>query len=796
MMNSEEIHPNKNKKENGVNTSYCGSVSNLNVTEHTLELEVQGKELFIEFLSEKVFRLKINTFGNLNKKTTDAIVIKKQNPKLEIEESEIEVKVKVKHFDVIIEKHPFNIKVLNAKGEEVLSGLKGEFIGWNDNKETICQLNSTKEERFYGFGEKTGFLNKKGTNQVMWNSDVYAPHNEETNALYQSIPFYINTDGENYYGLLLDNSSKVEYNLTEEEKITFKVNVGSLDFYYIYGENLKEVIMNYTELTGKTPMPPKWALGYQQSRYSYQTEEELLEIAETFREKEIPCDVLYLDIHHMDEYRVFTWHPTHFANMKETLKTLKEKGFHVIPIVDPGVKIDPNYETYKEGIENNYFSKYFDGTLYSGAVWAGDSHFPDFSEERVRQWWGENHEFFTQHGIKGIWNDMNEPSVFNDKKTMDDEVYHLNDGEAKTHKEFHNLYGFNMSKGTYEGLEKLLKGERPFVVTRAGYAGIQRYAAIWTGDNRSFWEHLAMSIPMFLNLGMSGVAFVGSDVGGFAHPTNGQLLARWTQFGAFTPFFRNHSAIDVPYQEPWKFGAEIEEICKKYIQLRYKLMPYFYNVMKEATETGLPFLRPLVLEYPTDKNVFNMSEQLLVGESILLAPVTRPDTLSKAVYLPEGIWYDYWTGETHNGGKTILKETPLDTMPIYIKEGSVIPQGPVKQHVYEENDDLSLSIYPTKGITKYEHYEDDGKTFEFKNGLYNKMNVNYELNEAIGQLTIKYQNRQYETKRDKLHIKIKSEASPSKIVGNETELDFDYQNGMITFEIADKMENNITIYFN
>jgi alpha-glucosidase len=529
--------------------------------------------------------------------------------------------------------------------------------------------------------------------------------------------------GKPAYGLLLDNPGRTVFDMrTHEDRYTVGINSGELDLYFLGGPSIKDVVKRLTDVTGKTYMPPMWAIGYQQSRYSYMNQEEVLDIARTFRKKGIPCDVLYLDIHYMDEYRVFTWDSKRFPKPMEMMAELKELGFELVPIVDPGVKQDPKYPVYAEGVKNGYFCRKLEGDIFIGKVWPGLSAFPDFTDDAAARWWGDQHRFYSKQGINGIWNDMNEPSVFNESKTMDLDVVHGNNGNPKTHEEWHNLYGFLMSKATFEGMKRGLSGERPFVLTRAGYAGIQRYATVWTGDNRSFWEHMALSIPMVLNLGMSGIAFAGPDVGGFSHHASGELVARWTQMGAFFPFFRNHTMIDSRRQEPWMFGDQVEEICREYIGLRYRLMPYLYSLFYEAHKTGLPILRSLIMEYPDDRDVYNICDQFLFGSGILVAPIYRPGVQSRSVYLPEGIWYDYWTGERFEGGRSVLAAAPLDTMPLYVKAGAVIPEQALRQSTGEGSEQPArIRFYVGAGttdVTPFAQYEDDGRTYEYENGKY------------------------------------------------------------------------------
>lgn len=588
------------------------------------------------------------------------------------------------------------------------------------------------EEHFYGFGEKTGFLDKAGEELVMWNSDIPEAHVPSMKALYKSIPFFIGLREGVAYGIFFDNTYKTYFDMgkSSREYYSFTAEGGNIDYYFIYGPAIKDVLKGYTTLTGRMNLPPLWALGYQQSRWGYYPEIKVMEIADTLREKDIPCDVLYLDIDYMDGYRVFTWDRDRFPNPEEMLKQLRAKGFKVVPIVDPGVKKDKDYRIYQELLENHYYVTDSEGLPFVGRVWPGECVFPDFTDAPVREWWGAQHKVLMDAGVAGIWNDMNEPAVFTDAprnpdqprnpdehKTMPLSNRHKNDGRPATHAEMHNLYGYMMSRATYEGLRKL-SDRRPFIVSRACYAGMQKYAALWTGDNQSFWDHLGLALPMCMNLGLSGVPFIGTDVGGFGSDCTGELLSRWVQVGCFTPFFRNHSAWDTRRQEPWAFDEETEAINRKYIKLRYKLLPYLYNVFREASHTGLPIMRPLVLEYPADPEVYRIYDQFMCGESMLVAPVITPATEYRHVYLPAGEWEDYWTGERYTGKQHLLVHAPLDTLPLFVKAGSIIPTYEPMSYVGEKAKcQVTFQIY--EGTGTYEYYEDDGDTFAYEKGEYN-----------------------------------------------------------------------------
>ncbi|PAE32512.1 hypothetical protein CHI06_26520 [Bacillus sp. 7884-1] len=509
----------------------------------------------------------------------------------------------------------------------------------------------------------------------------------------------------------------------KSDVLTIMAEGGQVNTYIMLAQDVKEAVTLYTTLTGKTPLPPKWSLGYHQSRYSYTSEDEVKDIVKSFKDYEIPLDCVFLDIHYMNGFRVFTFDEDKFPHYKELIKELTGEKIDVVPIVDPGIKKDEAYPVYYEGMKKGYFSKYLSGEVYYGEVWPGISAFPDFFHTEVQEWWGELHRFYTDLGIRGIWNDMNEPSVFNESKTMDLDVIHNADGKEITHREGHNLYGLYMSKATFEGLQKLLGNGRPFSLTRAGYAGVQRYSAVWTGDNRSHWEHLEMSLPMIMNLGLSGVAFTGADVGGFSSDTTPELLIRWTQVGAFMPYFRNHSVQDSIYQEPWAFGKETLASVKKYIELRYRFMPYLYSLFHESEKTGLPIVRPLVMEYPNDPETFQCSDEFLLGSKLLIAPILRPGQSHRSVYLPEGMWYDFWTHQKYEGGKYHLISADLDTLPIFIKAGTILPLGTAVKNT-KEKQKIELQIYHSEnGMTGF-LYEDDGYSYNYRKDEFNLQTFN------------------------------------------------------------------------
>lgn len=471
----------------------------------------------------------------------------------------------------------------------------------------------------------------------------------------------------------------------------------------------------------------------------------------------------------MDDFRVFTWDNKKFKNPKAFTDELKSMGFKVVTIIDPGVKVDKGYKIYDEGLKNGYFATDKDGMVYKNTVWPGDSVFPDFMNSQVRKWWGNNQKIMFNLGIAGIWNDMNEPASFNGP--LPEDIVFNNDGTLVTHKEIHNVYGHMMDKATYEGIKEATN-KRPFVVTRACYAGTQKYSTVWTRDNQSTWEHLRMSLPMLMNIGLSGMAFCGTDVGGFGFDCTGELLSRWMQVGTFTPLFRNHSTIGSREQEPWAFDEITEEINKKYIKLRYKFIPYLYDMMHKCEKSGAPIIRPLLYNYQNDKKTYEINDEFMFGDNVLVSPVVEQGARQKLVYLPKGnSWIDYWTGEEFEGGQYIIKDAPLDICPIYIKTMSIISNGEDVNYIGEKDTEcLNLSIYlcDKKGEGKYIAYNDDGESFDYKNGRFNEYEFIFDLNDN---LNIKMnKNIGYENKYKSIEFTLHNFKNNKKVLFNENEV--------------------------
>ena len=629
----------------------------------------------------------------------------------------------------------------NPYEDLAIAELEGHTVGKDEEKtDSVTIIKKLgKDDAIYGLGDKPGCLNKRGYSYVNWNTDDPAPHVDSFKSLYKSIPFFIVLGDAYCYGIFADNTYKTTFDFGYENTDYYFIEheKGELDYYFMPGNDMAEVVGLYTSLTGTTPLYQRWIYGSHQSRWGYYTQDEVLDIADKFRELDIPCDTMHFDIDYMDGYRVFTWNEKDYGDPAGTIQELADDGFKAVCIIDPGVKLDPGYEKYDEGIAGDYFAKTPEGEVYVNAVWPGDSVYPDFGQPKVRKWWAENQKFLTDIGVAGVWNDMNEPASFHGELPSD--VVFTDEDQKSTHAAMHNVYGHLMSKATYEGLKEQT-GKRPFVITRACYAGSQKYTTVWTGDNQSLWSHLQMAVPQLCNLGLSGLAFAGTDVGGFGADCTAELLCRWVQVGAFSPLFRNHSSNGSIYQEPWQFGEKTVNIYRKFVELRYRLLPYLYDLFAECEKTGLPIMRPLVLHYEKDENTWNLNDEFLVGEHLLVAPVLEQGQTKKMVYLPEGIWYDFNTGKRYEGKQYYLVDAPLDTCPMFAKAGSMIPTYEVMQYVGEKPyDTLNMLVFPGEGT--YVHYQDNGSDFAYQGGAYNQYAFTQQEN---GEVTMKRMKEGYE----------------------------------------------------
>ena len=626
---------------------------------------------------------------------------------LDITENDEDYIITTSKLNCHISKTNLRKTIFDAKSKELIYEDELGFhweesyeFGGNIVKMSVVAQNS---ESYYGLGDKPVDINLKGKRFENWVTDSYA-YGRDTDPIYKAIPFYIGLHHGKSYGIFFDNTFRSYFDFCHERRniTSFWAQGGEMNYYFIYGPDMSEVVSNYTDLTGKPhELPALWTLGYHQCKWSYYPESNVKEVAKKFRDLKIPCDAIYLDIDYMEGFRCFTWNKDYFPDPKRMVKELSDDGFKTIVIIDPGIKIDNEYSVFKEGLENDYFCKRADGPYMNGKVWPGECYFPDFTNPKVREWWsGLFKELVEDIGVKGVWNDMNEPAVMDvPGKTFPNDVRHNYDGNYCSHRKAHNIYGMQMARATYQGLKKFSYPKRPFVITRAAYSGTQRYTSTWTGDNIATWDHLNIANLQAQRMCMSGFSFVGSDIGGFAEQPNGELYARWIQLGIFHPFCRTHSSGDHGDQEPWAFDDNITNVVRKFIEIRYQLLPYLYTSFWRYTNEGIPILKSLVLFDQEDPHTHYRNDEFIFGEKILACPIAEPNAKGRRMFFPRGRWYSFWNDEIVEGGQEQWVDADLDSMPIFVKEGAIIPKYPIQQYVGEIIiDELTLDLYYKLGV--------------------------------------------------------------------------------------------------
>jgi len=613
---------------------------------------------------------------------------------------------------------PLAVTVADKQGNVLVEDDAKLGISWAGSHITNYKV-MHNDERFIGLGEKTGPLDRRGNGYTHWNTDFFG-YPSGADPIYMSTPFYIGLhSGSAMYGLFLDNSSRTRFNFgaSNNRFSSFGVEDGDLRYYVIAGSSIPSIIRSYAKLTGTTPLPPKWSLGFQQCRYSYYPDTQVLNVARTFRERKIPADVIYLDIHYMKDYKLFTWDSLRFPDPSGMVEQLKKLNFQTTVIVDPGIKVEKGYKQYDEGVSKDHFLKYSDGSLYQGQVWPGWCHFTDFTMPKARSWWGEQFSGLVKDGVRGFWNDMNEIATWG--QFMPDNINFGFEGTGATHLLGRNVYGMQMARSTYEGTRKLLGNERPFILTRSGYSGIQRYSAVWTGDNQSNDDHMMAGIRLLNSMGLTGVPYVGMDVGGFTGNPSKELFARWTSISAFTPFFRAHVAIDNKSQEPWSFGERVEQICRNYISMRYVLMPTLYSAFYESSKSGMPIMRSIAITHPFDNNVYDWQylHQFTVGEDLMVCPTPSYERFTRVYFPPGSSWYSIHDGTMYSGGSNVIVDSPIEKLPIYVREGGMLFAQSLVQSMHEKpSDTLRIHIWPGTSKRKATWYDDDGKSFDYEKG--------------------------------------------------------------------------------
>lgn len=676
-----------------------------------------------------------------------------------------------------------NSVVINLEKEN------GQIPYFSEN-DAILNLKLEKDDLVYGLGENVRGINKRG-----WIFESYCTddpnHAQDKRSLYGAHNFIIIHGKTRSFGVFIDTPAKVKFDVgyTDLDNLCIEVVGNNYDLYIIDEKNVNEISKKFRELIGKSYVPPKWAFGYQQSRWSYANEDEVKDIGKKFREKNIPIDCIYLDIDYMERFKNFTVNKEAFPNFDGMVKDMKEEGIRLIPIIDAGCKIEEGYDVYEEGIEKGYYCNDKEGKPFVAAVWPGKVHFPDFLNSDARLWFGKKYKFLVDKGIDGFWNDMNEPAIFYSEKGLKkayekveesknknldiysffalkdtfmglsnsqadyNSFYHNMDGQVIKHNDVHNLFGHNMTRAAAEGLESIDKNKRFLLFSRASSIGMHRYGGIWTGDNTSLWEHLEMNVKMMPNLNMCGYLYTGADTGGFGGNCTADLMTRWFQFSMFTPLFRNHSAMGTRRQEPFAFGEETENVLRKLIEFRYGLVPYMYSeYMKSANNDTLMF-KPLSFEY-NDINSREIEDQILMGDSLMLTPVVKQNTNGRYVYLPEdmlmvkGKSLNELNYEVIEQGYHYIN-VALDEFIFFIRKNKMLLLGESAKNVESlENKEFNIIAF-IQDKAEYELYDDDGVSKEYKKGNFNKLNI--EIKKDLKNIDIKVNG---DIKGKKLNIKV------------------------------------------
>jgi len=676
-----------------------------------------GVLLRVQLLGEGIVRFRYSPEGRFEDDFTYAVDpgFRPEAPEHQVIEFGDGIAIRTGPLSIRIARSGLKATITETSSGRVISQDEKGFH-WEDNRRhggEIVRMSKVCHggEYFYGLGDKSCDLNLRGRRFEMWGSDTYA-YTPDTDPLYKNIPFYISLHHGLAHGIFFDNTfrSAFDFGHDRPEVTSFAAPGGEMNYYFIHGPEPLEVVRRYTRLTGMPELPPLWALAYHQCKWSYYPEAVVRGVAEGFRKRRIPCDAIYLDIDYMDGFRCFTWDAERFPDPKGMVADLEAEGFKTVAIIDPGLKIDPEYRVWAEAVDQDYFCRRQDGALFKGSVWPGLCHFPDFTKPEVRHWWaGQFGELVGEIGIRGVWNDMNEPAVF-EEGTFPEDVRHDYDGHPCSHRKAHNVYGMQMVRATQEGLRRFGGGRRPFSITRSCYAGTQRFACAWTGDNVANWEHLSMANLQCQRLAASGMSFIGSDVGGFIETPSPELYLRWIQLAVFHPFFRTHSSGDHGEQEPWSFGEDTTDWVRRAIELRYQLLPTVYTAFRQYVRDGTPMLRSLPFVDHTNPDAYWRSAEFFFGDHLYVVPIMAEGEEGRFLYLPHAEWFAYHDDSRPKAvAKDIWIECPIDRIPVFVRAGAVIPHWPVQQHVGEiEDPEPELRVWWKDGREKSEWYEDEG----------------------------------------------------------------------------------------
>ncbi len=575
-------------------------------------------------------------------------------------------------------------------------------------------------ECIYGLGERANTLNLRPGTYTSWNTDPGGTYTRGSDPLYIGTPIFLSHSPAGSYLVYFENYFRSSFNIGETLEATF--SGGLLRYYVIVGSH-DEIYSRLGDLLGRPCLPPRWSLGYHQCRWGYHDEADVSRVIQGFKEHDLPISAIHLDIDYMDQFKVFTVDKSRFPNLKKFTSELDRDGIKVVVSINPAVKRDVDFDIYADGLSKDMYCKLPNGKIMPGVSWPGWSVYPDFTSPHAREWWMGHYQRLVEEGISGVWHDMNEPSSFTawGDKSFPVTAVHSMEGQGGDHREAHNLYGYLMNQVCSQALQKFVPDKRPWIFSRSGWAGMQKYAWNWTGDIETSWEALQVTIPMMLGLGLSGHVFSGVDIGGFSGSPDAELYIRWFQLGSLLPLFRTHSAVGTEPREPWVFGEPATSIVRKFAKFRYQILPYYYTLAFEAHRTGTPVVRPLFWSDPQNSSVLAVDDEFLLGDGMLVAPIVHAGQNQRVVELPSGVWYHFWDDQLFQGPGRVEISANLDSMPIFIRGGTIFPMneaGSISFHVFPDQNQQSSSLLYLDSGDGYGPSRMDDIRFNSRSGSY------------------------------------------------------------------------------
>lgn len=699
---------NSHQKTKPLKSTVIGKYSTYNAIHQGIEVEFENASLEIFFETAEIVRLTWQP-GKLPLPygISEEFIKTKQIPvKTNIIDTELNLSISSEKLQLFISAQG-EIKYLDSQGSVIRIESPPKRFG-NSWQHT----SPIKEKQvFLGLGGSTAINTLRGGTYTLWNSDPGGSYQIGTNPINYHHPTFLSVSETGSFLIFYENSYKGTISIDDQKRDTtnqiyVEFDDGALRYYVIAGE-FPQIYENYTKLTGRHELPPRWALGFHQSRWGYRTSNDIRDVLQGFKDNDLPLGAIHLDIDHMDDYRIFTHDPQRYSDFTELIDEIHQQNAKAVVIIDPAVKADKDFNVYQEGIKGNYFCKNKNGKTMHALVWPGRSAFPDFTNSKTRAWWGSLYHFYLNAKIDGFWHDMNEPTAFYSwgEASIDITTQHSMEERGGTHEEAHNLYGLLMNRAAYEGLKALAPKKRPWMLTRSGWAGAQRYTWNWTGDIDSTWKTLKLTISMIIHHAMSGMSYTGADVGGFSNHPSDELFLRWFQMSVFLPFFRVHSCWGLPHREVYVYDEPTLSYLRDSLKLRNKMMPYFYSLAYENHHTGIPLIRPIYWDSPKDSTLWKEEESFMLGDAFLISPILEENAKTKTVFLPKGHWYDFWTDELYQGGGQFKIEAHPEQIPVFIKAGSVFK-------LEEEDKTKILHIYPQiEGLGKGFYYDDIGDSY-------------------------------------------------------------------------------------